>query len=288
VKRILFVILAIVTALTIPSAVSAATAPPNITIDFTGDTAGAVPNGFASVASPSVTFYDTSGADLLVVDLGDAQTHGQSLLIGSDDTSALEIRLAHPTTALSLAFGNDDPGYVTTADKAVLTLYRGSTQVAKKTVLVNANDAMDQRIGQKQGPLFNRATFQYVYANGTPANLTEVVDDISINPLCTVAGTEHADTLHGTSGNDIICGGGGADTISGLLGNDAVFAGPGADLVYGGDGADVLLGGLGNDTLLGQKGADMLRGEQGNDHLDGGLGIDDCNGGLGADIVKNC
>lgn len=287
-KRILLVILAMGTALIIPSAVSAATAPPKITIDFAGDAAGGVPNGFQSVASSSVSFYDTNGADLLVVDLLDSETHGQSLLIGGDDASALEIRLAHPTTALSLAFGNDDPGFITTADKAVLTLYRGSTQVAKKSVFVNANDAMDQRIGQKQGPLFNRATFQYVQANGTPSNLAEVVDDISINPLCTVAGTEHADTLHGTSGNDIICGGIGADTIYGLGGNDAVFAGPGADLVYGGDGADVLLGGLGNDSLFGQRGADLLRGEQGDDRLDGGLGIDDCNGGLGVDIVRNC
>jgi Ca2+-binding RTX toxin-like protein len=287
VKRVLLVIL-VVASLAVPSAVSAATAPPKITVDFAGDTAGAVPNGFTSVASPSVSFYDTMGADLSVFDAGNSQTHGQSLLVSGDDKSALQIRLAHPTTALSLAFGNDDPLVLTTSDKAVLTLFRGSKQVARKTVLVNANDAMDQRIGQKQGPLFNKATFQYVLANGTAANLIEVVDDIRINPLCTIAGTEHRDTLRGGDSNDVICGGGGGDTIFAGRGNDAVFAGRGADVVYGGRGADVLLGGRGNDHLFGQRGADLLKGGQGSDHLDGGRGNDDCMGGPGHDIVKNC
>ena len=286
-KRILLVIF-LVASLAAPSAVVAATAPPKITIDFSGDTAGAVPNGFTSVASPSVSFYDTMGADLSVFDAGDSQTHGQSLLVSGDDASALQIRLAHPTTALSLAFGNDDPLVLTTSDKAVLTLFRGSKQVARKTVLVNANDAMDQRIGQKQGPLFNKATFQYVLANGTAANLIEVVDDVRINPLCTIAGTEHRDTLHGGDSNDVICGGGGGDTIFAGRGNDTVFAGPGADVVYGARGADVLLGGRGNDHLFGQRGADLLKGQLGNDHLGGGRGNDDCTGGPGHDVLTNC
>ena len=208
--------------------------------------------------------------------------------VNSDDASALQIKFAHPTTALSLAFGNDDPSVLTTSDKAVLKLFRGSKLVAPKSVFVNANDAMDQRIGQKQGPLFNRATFQYVLANGTPANLIEIVDDISINPLCTIAGNEHPNTLRGGDSNEVICGGGGGDTIFAGRGNDAVFAGPGADVVYGARGADVLLGGGGNDHLFGQRGADLLRGEKGNDHLDGGRGSDDCLGGPGHDIVKNC
>jgi hypothetical protein len=287
VKRILLVIL-VVASLAVPSAVSAAAAPPKITIDFAGDTAGPVPNGFTSVASPSVSFYDTMGADLSVFDAGDSQTHGQSLLVSGDDGSALQIRLAHPTTALSLAFGNDDPLVLTTSDRAVLTLFRGFKQVARKTVLVNANDAMDQRIGQKQGPLFNKATFQYVLANGTAANLIEVVDDVRINPLCTIAGTKHRDTLRGGDSKDVICGGGSGDTIFAGRGNDAVFAGRGADVVYGARGADVLLGGRGNDHLFGQRGADLLNGEQGKDHLDGGRGNDDCMGGPGHDVVKDC
>ena len=263
-KRILLVIL-VVASLAVPSAVSAATAPPKITIDFTGDTAGAVPNNFQSVASSSVSFSDTMGADLTVFDFG-TQSDGQALSVNSDDASAL----------------------LTTSDKAVLKLFRGSKLVATKSVLVNANDVMDQRIGQKQGPLFNRAVFQYVLANGTPANLIEIVDDISINPLCTIAGNEHPNTLRGGDSNEVICGGGGGDTIFAGRGNDAVFAGPGADVVYGARGADVLLGGGGNDHLFGQRGADLLRGEKGNDHLDGGRGSNDCLGGPGHDIVKNC
>ena len=286
VKRLALVVL-VVASLAVPSAASAATAPPKITIDFAGDTAGAVPNGFQSVASSSVSFSDTMGAGLEVGDFG-VQSHGQGLVVGGDDASALRIQLAHPTTALSLAFGNDDPGVLTTSDNAVLKLFRGSKLVATKSVHVNANDVMDQRIGQKQGPLFNRAVFQYVLAKGTPANLIEIVDDVRINPLCTIAGTEHRDTLRGGDGRDVICGGGGGDTIFAGRGNDAVFAGPGADVVYGARGADVLLGGVGNDHLFGQRGADLLKGERGNDQLDGGRGNDDCAGGPGHDIVKSC
>ncbi|HYP96490.1 MAG TPA: hypothetical protein VER34_25990, partial [Mycobacterium sp.] len=43
VKRLALVVL-VVASLAVPSAASAATAPPKITIDFAGDTAGAVPN----------------------------------------------------------------------------------------------------------------------------------------------------------------------------------------------------------------------------------------------------
>jgi hypothetical protein len=269
-----------------PSPAAAANTSP-ITIDFAGDPAGPAPNGFTSVGSSQVSFFDTSGSDLNIGDFS-PQSRGPGLAVFGDDASALEIRLAAPTNVLELSFGNDDPSVATTSDRAVLTLFRGASQVSQKSVALNANDVMDQRIRQDKGPLFNRAVFQYVNNAGAPLSLIEIVDDIKTAPLCTVAGTERNDILTGTAGADIICGGGGDDSISALGGNDAVAAGPGADTVDGGGGLDALTGGLGNDILLGKGGADTLKGLEGNDRLDGGADTDRCDGGTGTDSGFSC
>jgi hypothetical protein len=57
------------------------------------------------------------GADLSVDDFGD-QSRGQALIAGTDtDDSAIRITLARPTTRISMAFGNDDPGFSTRATR---------------------------------------------------------------------------------------------------------------------------------------------------------------------------
>ncbi|MGH2711319.1 MAG: M14 family zinc carboxypeptidase, partial [Actinomycetota bacterium] len=95
-------------------------------------------------------------------------------------------------------------------------------------------------------------------------------------PVCTITGTEAADTLNGTAGNDVICGLGGNDVINASGGNDLVLGGDGADRVGGGDGNDEILGEEGDDDLRGEKNDDTLRGGAGNDKLNGGPGTDVC------------
>jgi uncharacterized repeat protein (TIGR01451 family) len=105
--------------------------------------------------------------------------------------------------------------------------------------------------------------------------------------LCTIEGTNKADTLIGTSGDDVICGGNGNDTIDGAGGNDVVVGGNGKDSVTGGEGNDVVQGRNGKDTVTGGPGLDVLSGGNGKDALigqdggggdvlDGGNGKDDC------------
>jgi Ca2+-binding RTX toxin-like protein len=286
VKRILLAVIAASAFVAVSSASASVTSP--IKINFSADTAGPVANGFTSSGIPQVSFYDTIGADLAIYNSSTGETHGNAIIVQPDDASALEIRISKPTTGISMAFGNDDPSFADTTDKAQLTLFRGSTQVARTSVHVNANDLMDQTISESDGPLFNRAVFQYVTSSGAPLNLIEAVDNIHIKPLCTIAGTEASNILQGTGGTDVICGGGGADLIFGGRGNDLIFAGVGADKVEGQKGADTIHGGFGRDTLLGGRGPDILLGENGNDHLDGGRGTDICNGGPGTDVVTNC
>ena len=270
---------------TSPAAAAASILP--IVITFNGDAPGVKPNGYSSPDSLQVGFFDTLGANLTVGDFT-PQSRGLGLAAFSDDASAIEIRLLRPTNRLQLSFGNDDPAVATFGDQAQLQLFRGADLVSTRRTLLNRNDVMDQSIVQDKGAVFDRAVFQYVRSDGTPLPLIEIIDDIRINPLCTVVGTEGRDRLSGTPGSDVICAGGGNDTVDALGGNDLVFAGPGNDLVQGGPGLDELIGGVGDDILLGSDGADVLRGLEGRDRLEGGTGTDRCEGGPQVDTGVAC
>jgi Ca2+-binding RTX toxin-like protein len=174
------------------------------------------------------------------------QSHGNAL--GHTAAGALEIRLSGPTTAIRLAFGNDDPAFSDTSDMARLSLFRGTTQVGLVDANFNANDIMDQTIGTSSGPLFNRVTLQYVDAAGVAISLTEIVDDVTINPPCTIVGTPGNNHLKATSGNDVVCGDSGKDVINGRGGDDLVYGGTGKDTLSGGTGKDHCDGGKGHDS----------------------------------------
>lgn len=269
-----------------PSPASAASTS-NIFINFSGDTVGGKPNGFSSVDSAQVFFASTTGS-LQVLEIPDG--NGRSLVAfdGGGPLGGVEIRLSAPTTGMSIAFGNDDPAIAPAGSKAWLRLFRGAAQVSQVQVTMNRNDIADQQISSDQGPLFDRAVLVYTNAALTPSTLAEVIDDIRINALCSVVGTEGPDILTGTNGNDVICGGGGNDSIDARGGNDLVNAGAGRDTVDGGLGLDSLFGQDGNDILLGRDGADRLIGAAGNDRLEGGPGADLCNGGPGTDTALAC
>jgi Ca2+-binding RTX toxin-like protein len=265
-----------------PGSVSAATLTP-LVVTFTGDTAGAKTNGFSSSGVPQLSFYNTDGPTLDVGDFG-TRSHGNAIAV-TGPTAALEIRLSALTNAMSLAFGNDDPALSNTSDFAQLTLFNGPTQVGQNRVNLNANNAMDENILTTGEALFNRATFQYVDALGVPKNITEVVDDVTVNALCTISGTTGDDNLVGTPGNDVICGDAGNDTISAGAGADIVYGGTGADTISGSDGADLISGGSGNDRVRASDGNDVIMGDAGNDILSGGAGADEVNGGSGNDLL---
>jgi len=273
-----------------------ATTPTPTTVSFDGETSGAKPNGYATAGQPDVHFYDTSGADLVVGDYG-IQSHGLGLAVNSDDASALEIRLSGPTTGIRLAFGNDDPSFTDTTDQAELRLYRGAALVDTVDANVNADDVMNQTVSYSGARLFNRAVFQYVDAAGVPKSLIEIVDDVEVAPVCTVAGDGGDNVLRGTSARDVICGDSGNDTIRGGGGNDLVYSGPGNDTATGGTGHDTVFGGSGRDHLHGSSSGDDLRGgpgrdtiwgDSGRDSLAGNSGRDHCYGGTGHDHSTSC
>lgn len=153
------------------------------TVTFEADAPGLKPNGFMSAESSLVQFFDSVGTDLEVADFGH-QSHGKALVvydlvISHHHDSELIMKFTSPLTAISLAFGNDDPTYPS-GSRAVLTVYNGGTQVGQVSVEMNRNDLMDQTISFS-GALFDSATFEYV-ASAADTGLLEIVDDIVLTP----------------------------------------------------------------------------------------------------------
>jgi len=146
-------------------------------VTFSGDSTGGKPNGFTSVESPVVHFTDSMGANLDVENYG-IQSIGNGLGVFGDDASQLIIDFDLTVHSLSLVFGNDDPGFSSPGDIALLTAFNGTTQVGQASVVLNRNDIADQTISLA-GFDFNRATFVYANSSGTPISLIEIVDNVT-------------------------------------------------------------------------------------------------------------
>ena len=143
-------------------------------ITFTGQSTGAKANGYTV---GGVTFSDTSGSNLELSDYG-VQSHGLALSVGGDDASFIKLVFADLISSLTLSFGNDDPGFTSQSDKALLTVFLNGVQVGQSNVNLNRNDIMDQTISFT-GSNFNEATFGYTQSNKTPLNLIEIIDDVT-------------------------------------------------------------------------------------------------------------
>jgi hypothetical protein len=271
---------------------AAAITPTNTTIDFAGDTTGAKPAGFVSVATPDVNFRATGGGTIQVVNAPPA-TDGNG--IASFGVNAgLDIRFTSPTTSVVLAFGNDDTD---ATHRARLEVFRDATQVGTEFVSFNANGVLDQTIRYANARVFDRAVLTFVDAAGVVINRVEAVDDVVVPPLCTKAGNGGSNVIVGTPKKDVLCGDAGNDVIKSGGRNDLVYGGPGNDTVLTGDGNDWVNGGLGRDEIRGGDGGDILRGfdgrdrlfgERGADILDGGISRDRCDGGPGRDTAAAC
>ncbi|GAB5469402.1 MAG: hypothetical protein Kilf2KO_24320 [Rhodospirillales bacterium] len=101
-----------------------------------------------------------------------------------------------------------------------------------------------------------------------------------------VFGHDGVDTLHGRSGNDTIRGGTNSDRLTGGSGSDSLIGGLHKDKLFGGLGDDKLDGGSGNDTLTADGGLNQLFGDSGSDTIYGGLDKDSLFGGNGEDRLQ--
>ncbi len=157
-------------------AVMVGSAGAGIVIDFESDSDGPQANGFSSVDSALVTFEDSMGADLDILEGGypGYEGDGQSLAVPFDDDSFLIMNFTSLVQDISVDFGNDDPGFATAGDVIVLTLFLSDVQVGQTEVVVNLDDLMNQSIGIND-VVFDKATIKYEVSGG----LTEVVDNIS-------------------------------------------------------------------------------------------------------------
>ncbi len=149
------------------------------TITFNADTTGFKPNSFVSASNPDVSFSDTVGTRLMVLDATPLGVTGQALGVDNDQYAQLRMDFAATMTSLSVTYGNDDENWMVPGDRAWLVLYNGATAVASVYQDLNMNSAIDQTISYSGGPDFNRAQF-YFGDTGGAANLgSEVVSSIS-------------------------------------------------------------------------------------------------------------
>jgi len=147
----------------------------DIVINFENDSTGNKPNGWSSIDSDLVKFYDSLSSNLIIGDYGH-QSHGLALHLGSTDQSKILLLFSEPMNFISLEFGDDDPGWTEPGDEAVLELYDGSNLISEVRVVMNRNDNMDQSI-EFSGDNFDKAIF-YFDASNWP---DEVIDNIYLN-----------------------------------------------------------------------------------------------------------
>jgi hypothetical protein len=147
-------------------------------INFESDSPGYKPNGWQSVDSSLVSFFDSTGENLKI-DNYHSQSHGQALAVAADDPSYLIMKFSVSMNSLSLEFGNDDPGLTNPGDEAILTAYLDNVFVGDSRVVMNRDDIMNQTISIS-GVVFNQATF---LCNTTrTSGLAEIVDNIQFIP----------------------------------------------------------------------------------------------------------
>lgn len=152
-------------------------------IDFESDGSGSKANGFSSVVDAGVHFSDTVGAGLIVGDYG-VQSIGKSLHVSDDsDGSKLRISFDFVVSALSLMFGNDDPGWTGPSDRAWLEVFSNGVSLARVGMEMNRDDQMNQTMSFS-GLNFDSAEFWYgdslgsAFTTGSSRGLIEIVDNI--------------------------------------------------------------------------------------------------------------
>jgi hypothetical protein len=167
-----------------------------VTVDFESDPVNFPPDDvyvdeFVSDDSPHVTFTSTvEGGGVQV--RGDApELMGRTGILPRGPASVfvpsgLKMGFARPVTALSILFGNDDPGPFFTEDRALLEVFSGNTFVGQTVVMFNDNDLADQTISIDTAgtQTFDMATLTYVDSTlQARSPLAELVDEITFTMI---------------------------------------------------------------------------------------------------------
>jgi hypothetical protein len=177
-----------ITALAVLTIATTASALTDVEVTFDGETPFMnVPNGYSSPESSAITFSDSVGANLQLVQSPVVTAGSVGLAAFFDhDGSALEINIAFLASIISMDIGNDsaDPLFTNAGDAAVLKVFLDTVQVGSVSLELNRNSLMDQRIefdGLATGQFFNSATLEYETTG--LMGLTEVIDNVRVTPI---------------------------------------------------------------------------------------------------------
>ncbi len=161
-----------------------------ILVDFDSDVLVNLPNGYASVDSPDITFSDTLGAHLLIVSDPVITGGSKSLAVFFDDASALRIDFSFVASDIKLDFGNDNPAFLGGGEVFELVAFLGAAPVGTTSVVPNLNSVVDQMIA------FSGASFDAVELRYTVAGL-EIIDNLMVTMAVAVIPEPSAALLFG-------------------------------------------------------------------------------------------
>jgi hypothetical protein len=180
--------LALFTMLLMANAGSAAT----ILVNFDSDVVVNPLNGFASVDSPDITFSDTIGENLVIVNAPVITGGSNALAVFFDDASALRIDFSFVASDVQLLFGNDNPAFLGAGDVFELVAFLGAAPVGVPvTVVPNFNSIVDDPIGFS-GMLFDAVELRY-----TGAGTIEIIDNLMVTMAVTIIPEPSAALLFG-------------------------------------------------------------------------------------------
>ena len=160
-----------------------------ITVDFDSDVLVNLPNGFASVDSPDITFSDTLGENLVIGSDPVVTGGSKSLAVFFDDASAIRIDFSFVASDIQLDFGNDNPAFLGGGEVFELVAFLGAAPVGTTSVVPNLNSAVDQMIAFSGA--FDAVELQYTIAG------LEIIDNLMVTRAVVVIPEPSAALLFG-------------------------------------------------------------------------------------------
>ena len=151
------------------------------TVNFNSDPLSSPANGWQSSQSTIVSFAATGGGSLQVGSWNESNFSNALGAFGDVGNIGIEMSFSQYMTMLAFDFGNDDPGWISAAGWATLTLFNNATQINFFQMHPNADDLMNQRLTYN-GPAFNRAIFQYA-PDLQPTGLIEIIDNVQFSAV---------------------------------------------------------------------------------------------------------
>lgn len=241
------------------------------------------------------TLYGGDDDDLLSGEDGDDMIFGENgndVLDGGTGNDFLFGGSGNDTYIFNRDYGTDiiedNEGVSTIKLDDNLSIENITVLKACSEAIVTINDTEDMLIISDYA---SNSDKYIISAGDSEINIKDIIEnavseDISIENLKYMIGSDASDAVFADGINNIIATGGEYDYIVGGNNTDIIFGDVDVDRIQAGDGNDIIWGGEGRNQLLGEDGNDIIVGGIDNDYICGGNGDDIIIAGDGADFME--